>query len=100
MATALAAHANATAAGYARIQIDRGSGKSPRFVTRYEKPIVGVPGQSGGLLTAEATSDVSQAAADTAALAALNSQRQFKYSFGGANTGKSHKGDALTDDLN
>jgi hypothetical protein len=58
-------NAAATTGGYQRIQLDRGGGKSPRFVTRYEKPIVGEAGSSGGLLVAEGTSDVSQAAADT-----------------------------------
>lgn len=72
-------HAAATAAGYARIQIDRGAGKSPRFVSRYEKPMIGEVGASGHLWVAEATSDVSQAAADTAVLAALNSQRSYRY---------------------
>ena len=99
MAADLAAHANATAAGYARTQTDRGASFGVnRFISVYEKPVVGVQG-SGGVLRATGISGVSQAAADTAALAALNAQRGHRYGKGSANTGKNVAGDSLTDDL-
>lgn len=94
----LAAHANATSAGYARIQIDYGSGKSPRYVSRYEKPIVGEPGSSGGLLKASGNSDISQVDADTKALAALNNQRLHRWG-AGASVNSGSKGGSLTIDL-
>jgi hypothetical protein len=89
----LADHTAATTAGYARVQQDRGAGKSPRYVSRYEKSLVGEPGASGHLLKAEGNSDVSQAAADTQALAALNGQRAFRY------RGVGGLGGSLTTDL-
>jgi hypothetical protein len=95
-------HANHTAvtnAGYARIQLDRGAGKSPRYISRYEKPMVGEPGASGYLAKAEGHSDVSQAAADTVALNALNGQRLTRYG-AGATAGVGGKGGALTFDVN
>jgi hypothetical protein len=77
MATDFANNAAAVAAGYARVQYAYGSG----WVSRYEKPITGEPGNSSGqLLIAEGHSLVSQAAADTTALAALNAQRRHRYS--------------------
>ena len=101
----LADHAAATAAGYARIQIDRGAGKSPRFITRYEKPMTGEPGSSGGLWVHEAHSDASQAAADTAALTALNAVRRHRYggspgrASGDAVNSPGSRGGSLTIDL-
>jgi hypothetical protein len=74
----LADHSAATTAGYQRVQTDRGAGKSPRYVSRYEKWMVGEPGASGHLEKAEGDSDVSQAAADTRALSALNGQRAHR----------------------
>jgi hypothetical protein len=88
-------HAAAAAAGYARVQTDRGAGKSPRYVSRYEKPQSA--GTSGFLDKAEGTSDVSQAAADTIALNALNGQRITRYGIG-ATAGKDGRGNALTFD--
>ena len=93
----LADHAASTAAGYTRIQQDRGAGKSPRFISRYEKPYVGEPGASGYLSKAEGHSDASQAAADTNALTALNGQRKLRY--GATTAGNGPRGGALTFDL-
>jgi len=97
--TDLADHAAATAAGYQRVQYDRGSGKSPRYVSRYEKPTIGASGAAGGLTTAEGHSDSSQAAADTAALASLNGQRGHRYGKG-ATANNDNRGNALTFDAN
>lgn len=94
-------HANngaATSAGYTRIQYDRGAGKSPRYVSRYEKPMIGEPGASGFLFCAEGHSDVDQATADTNALAALNKQRAIRYGSGSV-AGTGSRGGALTFDL-
>ena len=101
MAGTLADHTAATTAGYIRVQADRGAtfGGGPRFLSRYEKPRVGHPGQSGSLLVAEGVSAASQAAADTAALNVLIEQRQKRYGYGSANTGKDIHGNTLTDDL-
>jgi len=85
--TDLGDHAAATASGYKRIQTDRGVGKSPRYISRYEKQTVGQPGASGGLFSAEFGSDTSQAAADTGALNALNAQRRHRYAGPRANLG-------------
>jgi len=97
--TDLANHAAATGAGYTRVQYDRGAGKSPRYVSRYEKPMIGVSGAAGGLTTAEGHSDASQAAADTAALASLNGQRGHRYGTG-ATANQDGKGHTLTADVN
>jgi hypothetical protein len=56
----------------------------PRYLSRYEKQMVGQPGASGGLMAAEGNPDVSQAAADTVALNALNGQRKHRYAGAGA----------------
>jgi hypothetical protein len=102
----LADNAAATAAGYARIQLDRGSGKSPRWQTTYEKHLVGEPGTSGAPWRADATSDVSQADADSKALTALNAQRRHRYggspgraSEAGNQSVGSHTGGAMTTDV-
>lgn len=83
----LADHAAATTAGYKRIQIDRGAGTGPRYTSTYEKQLVGEPGASGSMFRATGTSDVSQAAADTQALAALNGQRRHRYAGPGSYAG-------------
>ena len=57
--TDLADNTAATSAGYRRIQEDRGAGKSPRYVSRYEKQMKGEPGQGGFLVRQEGYSDVS-----------------------------------------
>jgi hypothetical protein len=85
--TDLADHNAATTAGYRRIQVDRGVDYSPRSISKYEKPSTGQPGSSGGLMSAEDNSDVSQAAADTIALNALNGQRRHRYAGPGALAG-------------
>jgi outer membrane usher protein FimD/PapC len=97
--TDLADHAAATAAGYQRIQYDRGAGKSPRYVSRYEKPTIGATGAAGGLTTAEGHSASSQAAADTAALASLNGARGHRYGKG-ASANQDAKGGTLSFDVN
>jgi hypothetical protein len=85
--TDLADHAAATAAGYKLIQQDRGASRSPRYISLYEKWMVGEPGASGSMLRAEGHSDVSQAAANTVALNALNGQRKHRYAGPGALAG-------------
>lgn len=70
--------AAAVTAGFKKQQIDRGAGATERYVTHLEKIVTG-GGQSGGRLAATGTSDVSAAAADTAAVAALNAQRRHRY---------------------
>jgi hypothetical protein len=86
----LANHAAATAAGYLRVATDYGTSRSPRYYSRYEKPVVGADGESGHLFKVDAASDVSQAAADLAALAQLNVLRSDragkKSSQGGSHT--------------
>jgi hypothetical protein len=77
-------HANeaaAISAGYTKLQIDRGAGKTDRYQTILEKPITG-GGQSGSRFQAIGVSDVSAAAADTAAFNVLQAQRRHRY--GGA----------------
>lgn len=80
--------AAATAAGYKEIVLDRGA--SANVATRYEvtleKPIVGEPGSSGGMLRAFGQGST-QAAAEAQALAALNEQRAHRYGRGGGNKG-------------
>jgi hypothetical protein len=83
----LADHVAATTAGYKRIQIDRGAGSSPRYSSTYEKQLVGEPGASGSMFRATGTSDVSQAAADSQALSALNGQRRHRYAGPGSYAG-------------
>jgi hypothetical protein len=87
--TDLADNTAATSAGYRRIQEDRGAGKSPRYVSRYEKQMKGELGQGGFLVRQEGYSDVSQAAADTTALAALNGFRKHRYGIGASANRKS-----------
>jgi len=82
--TTLASVAAATAAGYIRTQIDNGDQASytpprkKRYVTRFHKDGLGTRNTR---LRAIGESDTSAAAADTAALAVLNAQRQAKYGF-------------------
>lgn len=90
-------HAAAVAAGWTRLQYDRGATANPRYVTRYEKPIAGAPGDAGGIDRAEAGSSVDQTTADTAALAALNGQRRLRYGADAA-AGKTGRGNQLTFD--
>lgn len=105
MCTCFVDHTAADAANYKRVQLDRGAGKSPRYVSRYEKPIVGEPGSAGGLWTHEAASDVSQADADTKALAQLNGARRHRYggsagrAFEATTNSVGSRGGAMTTDL-
>jgi hypothetical protein len=78
--TDFANHAAAVAAGYVRVQGDRGAGKSPRYFSRYEKPVPGPSGAYDVLAKAHGESDVDQTTADTNALTVLNAQRRFHYS--------------------
>jgi hypothetical protein len=95
----LADHAAATAAGYQRVQVDRGASfTGNRYLSRYEKMHTGAAGDSGYLLKADGESNVSQAAADTQALAALNGQRKLRYGAGAA-AGSSGKGQPHTFDV-
>jgi hypothetical protein len=74
-------HANEAAAltaGYKKLQIDRGAGKTDRFQTILEKPVTG-GGQGGSRFQAIGVSDVSAAAADTAAFNVLQAQRRHRY---------------------
>lgn len=101
MAPTLANLAAAITAGYKQVTTDRGAAFLPaaeRWHVKLEKPTVGVVGQSGGLLAADGYGS-SQANAETAALNALQKQRQVRYGHGNANTGSSHTGPAMTDDL-
>lgn len=91
-------HAAASGAGWQRIQIDRGAAKNPRFLSRYEKSVIGGAGDSGVLLKADGESNASQAAADLQALAALNGQRKLRYGAAAA-AGTSGKGGAYTFDV-
>jgi len=86
--TDLATPAAAVTAGYAKIQIDRGA-PSPqvrnpgnRYVTCFEKWLVGEPGYGGFNLRAYGEDAASAANADTAALAQLNSRRNLRYGKG------------------
>jgi hypothetical protein len=77
------------------VQVDKGAGRSPRFISRYEKPLIGATGQSGFLSVHEATDDASQANADTLALTMLNLFRRHRW--GGA-PGRA-SGDANSTDI-
>jgi hypothetical protein len=76
--TDFANEAAALTAGFKKLQIDRGAGKSDRFQTILEKPVTGA-GTSGGRLQAIGISEASAAAADTHALTVLNAQRRAHY---------------------
>jgi hypothetical protein len=76
--TDFASEAAALTAGYKKQQIDRGAGKSERYITHLEKIVTG-GGQSGSRMVATGTSGVSAAAADTQALTVLNAQRRARY---------------------
>jgi len=76
--TDYANEAAALSAGHKKVQIDRGATFSPRFITHLEKLVTGA-GMSGGRQVGTGTSDASAAAADTAALSAVNAQRRHRY---------------------
>lgn len=75
----LASAAAAVTAGYTKTQYDWGAAKNPRYETLFEKHMLGIPGYSGGPVRHNGQSNVSAAAADTAALAALNGWRKNRY---------------------
>lgn len=82
----LANHAAALAAGYVRVQGDRGATASMRFFSRYEKPMVN-DDMGPFLENAMGESNSSQAAADTAALTVLNAQRAHRHGITAPATG-------------
>jgi hypothetical protein len=100
MPTAHASAAAAVTAGWTKMQLDRGASVNPRYETTFEKHLTGQAGQSGGPLRAYGVSNVSAAAADTAALASLNGFRDYRYGTpaAGGNFGSSGGG-ALTVDV-
>lgn len=97
MPTDLADWTAAAAAGYVRVQLDKGAAANPRYYTTIEKHLIGAVGDGQHRIRAEGESNVSQAAADSQALAALNGQRKSRY---GASTavGTSGRGGAHTVD--
>jgi len=98
MPTDIASAAAAVTAGYSKTQLDRGASFNPRYSTRFEKHLTGQAGASGGPVRADGESNVSAAAADTAALAALNGFRQVRYGRAAAlnfgSTGGAHTADS------
>jgi hypothetical protein len=101
--TAVNDFANAAAAvagGFAKTQVDRTAtpggpndkNPAPRFLTRFEKYVVGAVGDGGHLIVAEGESSASAAAADTQAVAALN--RQLSHYYGGSPGRASGAGDS------
>ncbi len=90
--------AAAQTAGFIVQQKDNGAGKTPRFITVIEKHITGDT-DSGHVVRGDGESQVSQAAADTQALAAINGWRKHRYGTDGTNVNKgSGSGNALTTD--
>ncbi len=75
----LASAAAAVTAGWTKTQLDRDASVNPRYSTRFEKHLTQQAGASGGPVRADGESNVSAAAADTAALAALNGFRKHRY---------------------
>ena len=69
------------AAGYVKTQVDRGAStkEANRFLTRFEKPVTGAPGDGGHLIQAEGESNASAGAADTQAVNSLNAVRRHYY---------------------
>ena len=88
----LASIAAATAAGWKRSQ----PAAQGKFTTRLTKQLQGVPGVSGSEYSAEGESTVSQAAADTAALAACNGFRIMRYGTDSTGVNTSPLGDGNT----
>lgn len=95
--TDLANAAAATTAGYTKTQVDYGAGKSPRFLTIFDKLGSGSSEQSHAPLRAVGISDVSAAAADTQAVACLNGLRNVRYGTG-ATAGRDQHGKQHTFD--
>jgi hypothetical protein len=83
----LANLAASVAAGYKEIVNDKGASfGANRFTVTLEKPTVGEPGATGGLLRSYGQG-ATQAAAEAQALAALNEQRAHRYGRAGGNVG-------------
>jgi hypothetical protein len=80
----LANPAAAVAAGWAKVQSDRGATfkGGAQYLTMFEKWLTGEPGCGGWNMRTYGESSASAAAADTAALAQLNSRRTFRYGKG------------------
>ena len=99
MPTNLVDDAAVIAAGYKKVQTDFGASANPRYQTAYTKPITGYAGGSGRLQQAHGVSNTSAAAADTAAVAALNGWRNHRYGFAAAGGNLGPAGTALTVDV-
>lgn len=99
MPTAHANHAAVVAAGFTATTNDLGATAEAavRYEVTYEKSIVGGAQRSGGPLRAFGQGS-SEANARTAAVAALNSQRDYRYGAAAAGGSKNQDGDALTVD--
>ena len=92
-------HANEAAALAAGYKVDKGT-KDGVFYTRWYKDLRNdVWGDPMPLEVVE-TSTVSQAAADTAALATLNANRNTRYGYAAAGGNKGNSGNAHTVDVN
>ena len=100
MPTAHANQAAAVAAGFKSTVTDRASTvpASERFEVTLEKHIVGGAGRRGGPLRAYGVGS-SQANAEAAAAAALNTQRNHRYGHAAAGGSKSQDLQDLTVDL-
>jgi hypothetical protein len=101
MATPHADLAATATAGFKNTTTDRGAAFSPaseRWHVHLTKPLVGYPGATATEIRADGYG-ASQGAAETAAVAALNKQRQIRYGHGSANTGVGPAGGSMTDDL-
>ena len=99
--TDFANDAAVVAAGYSKTQLDRGASANPRYQTTYGKHIVGEPGGgSGHEHRAVGVSNTSAAAADTAAVNALNGQRTLRWGAGATGNKGSRASATMTHDAN
>lgn len=99
MASDLASHAAAVAAGYSSTVTDRGASApaAERYYCRLEKRLSG--GDNAGAFAMRAYGyGSSQANAEAAAASALNGQRAVRYGRGATNSGNGRTGTALTAD--
>lgn len=99
MATDLASHAAAVAAGYTSTTTDRGASApvAERYYCRLEKRLAGGGSASGFSFRADGFGS-SQANAQAAAASALNGQRAVRYGRGATNSVNSRGSGALTSD--
>lgn len=99
MASDLASHAAAVAAGYTSTVTDRGASApaAERYYCRLEKRLTGGGNASGVRFRADGFGS-SQANAEAAAANALNGQRALRYGRGATNSGNSRGSGALTSD--